>query len=66
MNDIFDSFDISTKTQLEVDTEVTGSRLLGKSHYRTGTAQMGGSGIGLSGNGQSLEHLTPDTLTIAL
>ena len=33
MNDIFDSFDISTKTQLEVDTEVTGSRLLGKSHY---------------------------------
>ena len=42
MDDFFDSFVISTKTQLEVDTGVTGSRLKGKSHYRTGTAQIGG------------------------
>jgi len=48
MDDYFGVFDISTITQLEVDTEVTGSRLKGKSHYRTGTAQMGGSGIALS------------------
>ena len=42
MNEKFDSFDISTKTQLEVDTEGSGSRLKGNSQYRTGTAQMGG------------------------
>ena len=44
MNDNLGSFVISTKTQLEVDTGGSGSRLKGNSHYRTGTAQMGGVG----------------------